>query len=121
MSGNHVCTLQFCVQWDAIRQRGFPETEHVLCKLSEECFTRCSTGCEQREPTAYELLQNLSKPHGNSPQLQILFRLSDLCYSRGNHRTLTAHELLGVVHHGRKEALQGLLQVVVQVVLEVDG
>ena len=34
---------------------------------------------------------------------------------------LTAHELLGVVHHGREEALQGQLQVVVQVVLEVDG
>lgn len=34
---------------------------------------------------------------------------------------LTAHELLGVGHHGAEEALQGQLQVVVQVVLEIDG
>ena len=31
----------------------------------------------------------------------------------------TGHEFLGVVHHGPEEALQGLLQVVVQVVLKV--
>lgn len=34
---------------------------------------------------------------------------------------LTAHELLGILHDGPKEALQGQLQVVLQVVLEVDG
>ena len=34
---------------------------------------------------------------------------------------LTCHELLGVVHDGAEEAREGELQVVVQVVLEVDG
>jgi hypothetical protein len=33
----------------------------------------------------------------------------------------TAHELLGVFHDGLEEALEGQLQVVVQVVLEVNG
>ena len=33
----------------------------------------------------------------------------------------TRHELLGVAHHRLEQALQGQLQVVVQVVLEVDG
>ena len=34
---------------------------------------------------------------------------------------LTCHELLGVVHDGAEEACEGELQVVVQIVLEVNG